>query len=125
MARKEITVKDAVVAGPYSPGIDADGFIFLSGQAATDPATGTLIEGDISKQTEQVFKNLFNVLAAAGLTPDAVQKVNVYLIDMNDFSAMNEVYKNQFAKPYPTRTTVAVSALPMGARVEIELIAKR
>jgi 2-iminobutanoate/2-iminopropanoate deaminase len=124
MARKGITARNLVSAGPYSHGVDADGLIFLSGQTPVDPKTGKLVEGDIKAQTEQGFKNLFSVLAAAGLTSDDVQKVNVFLTDMNDFPAMNEVYKRQFAEPYPARTTVGVASLPLGARVEIEMIAK-
>ena len=125
MARKEISAKDAAAVGPYSHGIDADGLIFLSGQTPIDPKTGKLVEGDIQAQTEQVFKNLFKVLEAAGLTFDNVQKANVFLTDMNNFAAMNEVYKKQFTKPFPARTTIGVAALPLGAQVEIEMIAKR
>jgi 2-iminobutanoate/2-iminopropanoate deaminase len=125
MARKQISAQDAAAVGPYSHGIDADGLIFLSGQTPVDPKTGKLTEGDIKAQTEQSFKNLFSVLQTAGLSPDNVQKVNVFLVDMNDFSAMNEVYKKQFAEPYPARTTIGVAALPLGARIEIEMIAKK
>ncbi|MDR1322472.1 MAG: Rid family detoxifying hydrolase [Gracilibacteraceae bacterium] len=124
MARKGITARNLASAGPYSHGVDADGLIFLSGQTPVDPNTGKLAAGDIKAQTEQGFKNLFSVLEAAGLTSDDVQKVNVFLTDMNDFPAMNEVYKMQFAEPYPARTTVGVASLPLGARVEIEAIAK-
>jgi len=125
MARKEISAKDAAAIGPYSHGVDADGLIFLSGQTPIDPKTGKLVEGDIQAQTEQVFKNLSKVLEAAGLTFDNVQKANVFLTDMNNFAAMNEVYKKQFTKPFPARTTIGVAALPMNAQVEIEMIAKR
>ena len=125
MARKNITSKSAVSVGPYSHAVDADGLVFLSGQAYMDSQTGKLIEGDIKAQTEQTFKNLFGVLEAAGLTSDDVQKVNVYLVDINDFPAMNAVYEKQFNKPYPARTTIGVASLPLGVRVEIELIAKR
>jgi len=125
MARKEISSKEAAAIGPYSHGVDADGLIFLSGQTPLDPKTGKLVEGGIKAQTEQVFKNLFGVLEAAGLTFDHVQKVNVFLVDMKDFADMNEVYKEQFSKPYPARSTIGVAALPLNARVEIELIAKK
>jgi len=125
MARKAIVSPKGVSVGPYSHGVDADGFIFVSGQAYMDPDTGKLVEGDVKAQTEQTFKNLFGVLEAAGLTSDNVQKVNVYLTDINDFAAMNEVYSKQFNKPYPARTTIGVPCLPMGVRIEIELIAKR
>ena len=125
MARKEIRSPNGVSVGPYSHGVDADGFIFVSGQAYMDATTGKLVEGDIQAQTAQTFKNLFGVLEAAGLSSDNVQKVNVYLTDINDFKAMNEVYEKQFTKPYPARTTIGVASLPMGVRVEIECIAKR
>jgi 2-iminobutanoate/2-iminopropanoate deaminase len=125
MARKNITSKDAAAVGPYSHAIDSDGLVFLSGQTPLDPKTGKLAEGGIKEQTEQVFKNLAGVLEAGGLTFDNVQKTNVFLIDMNDFAAMNEVYKTKFSEPYPARSTVAVAALPLNARVEIELVAKR
>jgi 2-iminobutanoate/2-iminopropanoate deaminase len=78
----------------------------------------------VPAQTEQCFRNLFTVLKAAGLTPDQVVKVNVFLMDMNDFAAMNEVYEKQFARPYPARTTIGVASLPLGASIEIELIAR-
>jgi len=125
MARKEINAPDAVAVGPYSHAVDADGLIFLSGQTPVDPATGKLVEGDIKAQTEQVFKNLFTVLKAAGLNSDDVQKVNIFLMDMNDFPAMNEVYAKQFNKPYPARSTIGVAGLPLDARIEIEMIAKK
>ena len=125
MARKEIKVQDAAAVGPYSQAIDTGSLVFLSGQTPIDPATGKLAEGDIKVQTEQGFRNLFNVLKAAGLSPDDVQKVNVYLTDMNDFPAMNEIYKKQFTEPYPARTTIGVASLPLGAHIEIEMIAKK
>jgi 2-iminobutanoate/2-iminopropanoate deaminase len=125
MPRKAITAKGATSTGPYSQAIDSDGFVFLSGQTPIDPATGKLIDGDVGTQVERGFRNLFNVLAAAGLGPDDVVKVNVYLTDMTDFAKMNAVYERQFAPPYPARTTIGVAALPLGAKVEIELIARR
>lgn len=125
MARRAIAAKGAVAVGPYSHGVDSDGLVFLSGQTPMDSATGKLVEGDIGAQTEQCFRNLRAVLESAGLTFDDVQKVNVFLTDMNDFAAMNEVYKRQFSEPYPARTTIGVVSLPMGARVEIEMIARR
>ena len=90
-----------------------------------DSQTGKLVEGDIADQTEQCFKNLFNVLEAAGLTPDNVEKVNVFLTDMGKFGAMNVVYSKQFSSPYPARNTIRRAALPLGAQVEIEMIARR
>lgn len=123
MARKMIEASNATAIGPYSHAVDMDGVIYLSGQTPVMPGGG-LAEG-ISNQTQQCFNNLFAVLEAAGLTPDDVQKVNVYLTDMKNFPEMNAVYEQQFSKPYPARTTVAVAALPLGADVEIEMIAKR
>ena len=125
MARKAIVSAKAAAVGPYSQGIDSEGLIFLSGQTPMDPVTGKIVEGDIKVQTQQGFNNLFGVLEAAGLTPDDVQKVNVYLTDINDFPAMNEVYKKQFSEPYPARTTIGVASLPLGAKIEIEMIARR
>jgi 2-iminobutanoate/2-iminopropanoate deaminase len=125
MARKAIFSKKATSVGPYSHGIDSEGLIFLSGQTPIDQNTGKFVEGDIKAQTQQGFNNLFGVLEAAGLEPDDVQKVNVYLTDMNDFSAMNEIYKNQFNEPYPARTTIGVASLPLGAKIEIEMIARK
>jgi 2-iminobutanoate/2-iminopropanoate deaminase len=112
--------------GPYSHAVAAAGeVVYLSGQTPIDPASGRLVAGDVSVQVRQVFANLEQVLVAAGLTFDAVVKVNVFLVDMADFSAMNSVYGSVFEAPYPARTTVAVAGLPLGARVEIELVAVR
>lgn len=125
MSRKAYTAEGAVAVGPYSHAVDGGELIFLSGQTPLDGATGQLVEGGIAEQTAQCFKNLFNVLRAAGLTPDHVVKANVYLVDMADFKEMNAVYATQFSAPYPARTTIGVAALPLGARVEVELIARR
>ncbi|WP_053365191.1 RidA family protein [Bacillus sp. FJAT-27245] len=125
MARKVYESKDAKAVGPYSHAVDAGELVYLSGQTPIDSMTGELVSGGIGEQTKQCFANLFAVLEAAGLTPDDVIKVNVYLTDMNSFSEMNEVYKTQFSEPFPARTTVAVLGLPLGAEVEIEMIAKR
>ena len=125
MARKAIIPANAASLGPYSHAIDSEGLIFLSGQIPIDYATGKIVEGDIKSQTQQCFKNLFSILEAADLTSNDIQKVNVYLTDMNDFSAMNEVYKSQFSEPYPARTTICVVSLPLGARIEIEITARR
>jgi len=125
MTRKAITAPNASAIGPYSHGVDAGNFVYLSGQTPINPQTGQLVSDDITQQTEQCFTNLFGVLAAAGLTPDDVIKVNVYLTDMDNFAAMNKVYALQFSQPYPARTTIGVAALPLGAQVEIELIARK
>ena len=125
MTRKAITAEGAAVVGPYSHAVRAGKLVYLSGQTPLDPATGKLLEGDVQAQAAQCFANLFAVLQAGGLTPDHVVKVNVFLTDMNDFAAMNEVYARQFAEPFPARTTIGVAALPLGARIEIELIARR
>ncbi|MCL2806491.1 MAG: Rid family detoxifying hydrolase [Treponema sp.] len=125
MPRKPITSPKAISAGPYSHAIDSEGLVFLSGQTPVDYTTGKIVEGDIKVQTQQCFNNLFDVLEAADLTPDDVQKVNVYLTDMNNFSAMNEVYKKQFSEPYPARSTIGVASLPLGSGIEIEMIARK
>ncbi|MEJ8802934.1 RidA family protein [Pontibacter sp. H249] len=125
MPRKSFTAEGAVAVGPYSHAVEAGDLVFISGQTPIDAATGKLVEGDIATQTEQCFKNLFTVLAAAGLTPDDVVKVNVFLTDMANFAAMNAVYEKHFAAPYPARTTIGVASLPLGAQVELEMIARR
>lgn len=123
--RKEITATSAVAVGPYSHAVDSDGLVYLSGQTPIDPATGRLVTGDISSQAEQCFKNLFAVLEAGGLSEGNVLKVNVFLVDMSDFEAMNSVYQDKFGQPFPARTTIGVASLPLGARIEIEIIARR
>lgn len=123
--RKAIEVENAVAVGPYSQAVEAGELIYLSGQTPINPITGKLVSTGIADQSEQCFKNLFNVLKSAGLTPDDVIKVNVYLTDMKNFNEMNEIYSKQFNKPYPARTTIAVAGLPLNAQVEIEMIAKK
>ena len=125
MPRNAITAQDAVAVGPYSHAIDSEGIVYFSGQTPVDSKTGKIVSVDIQEQTQQAFNNLFSVLKSAGLTPTHVIKVNVYLTDMDNFSAMNEIYKKQFTLPYPARTTIGVKALPLGALVEIEMIARR
>lgn len=112
-------------AGPYSHAAEIDGLVYVSGQTPFDPATGRLIEGDSTVQAEQCFANLHRVLAECDLGADDVIKCNVYLTDLADFSAMNAVYARQFSAPYPARTTIQVAGLPLGASVEIEMIARR
>lgn len=111
--------------GPYSHAVWAGDLLYLSGQTPIDPATGKLIDGDVGAQTMRAFDNLEAVLLDAGLSLDHVIKCNVYLTSMNDFAAMNAAYGQRFAHPFPSRTTVAVAGLPLGAAVEIELVAKR
>jgi 2-iminobutanoate/2-iminopropanoate deaminase len=110
--------------GPYSQGIKAGGFVFLSGQVALDPKTGALVGTDVAAQTERVLQNLQAVVEAAGSDFDRVVKTTVYLRTMNDFAAMNEVYKRYFKNEPPARATVAVAGLPKDALVEIDLIAE-
>ncbi|HEY6464377.1 MAG TPA: RidA family protein [Candidatus Acidoferrales bacterium] len=109
--------------GPYSQAIKANGFVFVSGQVAFDPATGAIVEGAIARQTERVIENLKAILEAAGSGLNKVVKTTVFLKDMNDFAAMNEVYGRYFQTPPPARATVEVARLPRDVRVEIEVIA--
>ncbi|MDQ3651978.1 MAG: RidA family protein [Acidobacteriota bacterium] len=109
--------------GPYSQAVVAGGFVFASGQIPIDPRTGELVEGDVAAQTEQVLRNLTTVLEAAGTGLERVVKTTVFLADMNDFGAMNEVYGRYFKKEPPARATVEAARLPRDARVEIEAIA--
>ncbi len=117
------TEKRPKAIGPYSQAIKANGFLFISGQTAFEPSTGKPIEGDTAKQTERIFENLKAILDAAGSSLDRVVKVSVFLQDMNDFSAMNEVYARYFLVNPPARSTVEVSRLPRDFLVEIDLIA--
>jgi 2-iminobutanoate/2-iminopropanoate deaminase len=109
--------------GPYSQAVSANGFIFTAGQVALDPATGELVTGGISEQTTRAMENLRAVLTAAGTSFSQVVKTTVFLVDMADFPGMNEVYGRAFGSHRPARSTVAVAALPRGARVEIEVVA--
>ncbi len=109
--------------GPYSQAIKANGFIFISGQIPLDPASGKLLEGDIRVQTERVMENLKGIVEAAGSAMERVVKTTVYLKDMNDFAAMNEIYGRYFPANPPARATVEVARLPRDVRIEIDLIA--
>lgn len=111
--------------GPYSQAIVAGTFVFCSGQIAFDPATGQLVPGDVKAQTRRVLENLRHVLAAAGSSLDRAVRCTVFLADMNDFPAMNEVYGEFFSAEPPSRSTVEVRRLPRDARVEIDVIAVR
>ena len=109
--------------GPYSQGILAGGFLFLSGQIPLDPATGQIVPGGIAEQTHQVLKNLGAVLTAGGAGYTNVTKTTVYLQDMADFAAMNDVYATYFTAPAPARATIQAAALPRGVKVEIDVVA--
>lgn len=109
--------------GPYSQGIRAGSLLFVSGQVPLDPATGQIVAGDIAAQTHRVFQNIGEILKAGGASFEHVVRTTVFLADMNDFAAMNEVYATYFSSPAPARATVQVSRLPKDARVEIDVIA--
>ena len=124
--KKVISTPDAPAAiGPYSQAIEANGMVFLSGMLPIDPATGEFAPGGAKEQTEQIFVNIKALLSAADLTMDNVVKTSVFLDDMSDFAAMNEVYATQFTGSFPARSTIAAKALPKNALVEIEVIAVR
>ncbi|MCZ7669243.1 MAG: RidA family protein [Chloroflexi bacterium] len=124
MTKEIISTKDAPAAlGPYSQAVKVGEFVFTAGQVGIDPASGKLVEDDITVQTEQVLKNLTAVLTAAGFSFDKVVKCTVFLKDMGEFSAMNAVYGRYFTQNPPARSAVQVAALPLNARVEIEAIA--
>jgi 2-iminobutanoate/2-iminopropanoate deaminase len=119
-----IATKNAPAAiGPYSQAVRAGGMLLLSGQIPLDPATGQMVAGDVATQTQRVMDNLLQVLAAAGCGFDDVVRTTIYLIDLEQFATVNEVYGRAFRAPYPARATVQVSALPRGAQVEIDAIA--
>ena len=125
MSRRAISTTGAPAAvGPYSLGIVADGFLFTAGQASLDPTTGQVVEGGIGPETERVMANLTAILDAAGATWADVVKTTVFLVDIADFAAMNAIYGRFVADPPPARSTVGVAALPKGARVEIEAVAR-
>jgi|TARA_Y100001949_G_scaffold168779_1_gene167944 2-iminobutanoate/2-iminopropanoate deaminase len=122
--RKPITTDKAPQAiGPYSQAIAAGQLLFLSGQIPLDPATGKLVDGGIAEQTHRVMSNLREVLTAAGSSFDNVVRTTIFLADMNDFAAVNEVYGSYFENPAPARVCVQAAALPMKARVEIDAVA--
>ena len=110
--------------GPYSQAIVVDGWVYCSGQIALDPATGEVVAGDVTAQTERAMKNLTAVLAAAGSRLDLVVKTTVFLSSMSDFAAMNEIYGRHFGSHRPARATVAAAGLPRGVAVEIECVAR-
>jgi len=123
--KQSITTKNAPAAiGPYSQAVKAGSFVFLSGQLGINPQTNEFVEGGISGQAEQIFKNIQAVLAEAGLDFEQVVKTTVFLADMADFAVLNTIYAQYFKEPYPARSAVAVRTLPKNALVEIEVIAE-
>lgn len=123
---KQIATQNAPAAiGPYSQAIEVNGFVYASGQLPIDPATGAFPEGGVKEQTRQSILNVKAILEEAGLALSNVVKTTVYLADMGDFAAMNEVYSQFFAQPFPARSAIAVKALPKGALVEVEVVAAR
>ena len=125
MPKKAITSPKAKAIGPYSVALECRDLVFVSGQIPLGAGTGKLVEGDISAQAKQSLENLETILAAADLTFAHVVKTTIFLTDMGDFAGVNGVYKAYVGEPYPARSTVAVAALPMGAKVEIEMTASR
>ena len=123
---KQVIHTDSAPAaiGPYSQAIQIGDLLFVSGQVPIDPSTGAMVEGDIKAQAQQSLNNLKAILNAAGTNMGAVVKTTVFLADMNDFAAMNEVYAQFFQTPYPARSAVQVARLPKDAKVEIEAIAQ-
>lgn len=122
----QISTQNAPAAiGPYSQAIEVNGFVYASGQLPIDPATGSFPEGGVKEQTRQSILNVKAILEEAGLALSNVVKTTVYLADMDDFAAMNEVYSQFFAQPFPARSAIAVKALPKGALVEVEVVAAR
>ena len=125
MSKSAITSPElAPPVGPFSQAVEAGGFIYFSGQVGQDPATGKVVEGGIVAETERVFQNLSAVLKAAGKSFDDVVRAGVFLTSMSDYVALNGVYAKHFRQPFPARTTIAAAALPLGARVEIDLVVK-
>lgn len=123
---KQISTQNAPAAiGPYSQAIEVNGFVYASGQLPIDPATGAFPEGGVKEQTRQSILNVKAILEEAGLALSNVVKTTVYLADMGDFAAMNEVYSQFFAQPFPARSAIAVKALPKAALVEVEVVAAR
>ena len=126
MTRKIIESEKAPKAiGAYAPAVDLGDFVFLSGQIPLDPATMEMVQGDIRVETSRVLENMKAVLEAAGMTAAHVVKTTVFLVDLEDFADLNEVYGAFFGEAPPARSTIQVAALPKGARVEIEAIARR
>lgn len=123
MPRTAIATERAPAAiGPYSQAVRAGGTVYLSGQIPLDPATGDLVQADISTETRRVFDNLKAVCEAAGGSLDDVARIGIYLTDLSDFAAVNAVMADYFQAPYPARSTIQVAGLPKGARVEVDAV---
>ena len=119
--KKAVSTKKAPQAiGPYSQGVVAGGFLFVSGQLPIDPKTGKLVEGGIKARTEQVFQNMAAIIDAGGGSMTDVVKITLFLSDMDDFKAVNEIYGQHFTDPFPARSTIQVAALPLGSNIEAE-----
>ena len=125
MPKKVIPVTKVPAVGPYSQAVEAGGFVFCSGQIPLDPQTGVVVEGDIGNATRQVMANLALVLEEAGLTMKDVVKPTIYLVHLEEFPIVNEIYGTYFDEKYPARSTVQVAGLPRGALIEIEAVALR
>ena len=125
MRKAIVTDKGPKPVGPYSQAIVEGDFLFVSGQGPINPVTNQLELGDARAETKRVFENIKAILTAAGSSLDQVMKCNVYLRDIKDFAAMNEVYQTYFSPPFPARTTIQAGALPGGIAVEIECIARK
>lgn len=123
MTKKVFIPEGATIVGPYSPAVEAGNLVYFSGQIPVE--NGKIIEGDTKIQMQQCLKNLSTVLETANLTSDNVIKSTIYLTNMDDYAVINEVYAEYFNAPYPARTAICVSALPLGAKVEIEVIAQK
>jgi len=125
MKKTIATLNAPGAVGPYSQAVEANGFLFISGQIPIDPATGTIVDGGIAEQTEQVLKNIGSILEAAGLMYENVVKCTCLLDDMGSFKAMNLVYAKFFTKEQPARAAYGVVSLPLGVMIEIEAIAAK
>lgn len=125
MTRKIVEIDNPATAGlPFSPAVRAGKLLYLSGQVGADPETGALVRGGVGAEVDQIFRNIAAILAAAGKDLGDVVKANIYLAHMDDYAAMNDAYARAFEKPYPARTCVGVAALPLNARIEIEVIVR-
>ena len=125
MSKTAITSPElAPPVGPFSPAVDAGGFIYFSGHVGQDPATGKLVAGGVAAETDRIFQSLAALLKAAGKSFDDVVRVGVYLTNMSDYAVMNGIYARHFRQPFPARTTIGVATLPLGASVELDLVVK-